>query len=172
VSILLYLNLIPYYLLSGVMELRFSQMFLDSGASRSVIRGNSPLKPYLNDLSETNGSCSVGNGASLQYLQKGFITSGNEVTVVKDLQYDLYAAVAAAKRGVSCVLDFNSKGENQSYLLYKNSGTVTPLIERKSGILEIPVHLYINKDGYDNERIPHIVLLDYVRYGIYVTIMF
>jgi transposase InsO family protein len=46
-------------------------------------------------------------------------------------------------------LDFNSKGENQSYLLCKNSGTVTPLIERKSGILEIPVHLYINKDGYD-----------------------
>jgi hypothetical protein len=124
-------------------------MYLDSGASRSVIRENSPLKPYLNDLSETNGSCNVGNGATLQYLQKGFITRGNEVTVVKDLQYDLYAAVAAAKRGVSCILDFNSKGENQSYLLCKNSGTVTPLIERKSGILEIPVHLYINKDGYD-----------------------
>jgi hypothetical protein len=61
-------------------------MYLDSGASRSVIRENSPLKPYLNDLSETTGSCNVGNGASLQYLQKGFITRGNEVTVVKDLQ--------------------------------------------------------------------------------------
>jgi hypothetical protein len=124
-------------------------MFLDSGASRSVIRENSPLRPYLYDLSETNGSCSVGNGASLQYLEKGLITNGNEVTVVKDLQFDLYAAVAAAKRGVSCILDFNSKGENRSYLLCKKSGSVTPLIERKSGILEVPVHLFVNKDGYD-----------------------
>ncbi len=86
----------------------------------------------------------MGNGASLQYLEKGFVTNGNEVTVVKDLQFDLYAAVAAAKRGVSCILDFNSKGENQSYLLCKKSGSVTPLIERKSGILEIPVHLCQN----------------------------
>jgi transposase InsO family protein len=83
-------------------------------------------------------------------LQKGSITNGNEVTVVRDLQYDLYAAVAAAKRGISCILDFNKDGENQSYLLDKKSGTVTPLIERKSGILEIPVHLYIDKNG--NEK--------------------
>ncbi len=83
-------------------------------------------------------------GATLKYLQKGMITSGNELTVVKDLQYDLYSAVAAAKRGVSCILDYNSKGENQSYLLCKQSGTVTPLIERKKCILEIPLHLYIH----------------------------
>jgi hypothetical protein len=124
-------------------------MFLDSGASRSVIREDSPLRPHLYNLKESNGSCSVGNGAALQYLQKGLITNGNEVTVVKDLQYDLYAAVAAAKRGISCILDFNKGGENQSYLLDKKSGTVTPLIERKSGILEIPVHLYIDGNGND-----------------------
>ena len=52
--------------------------------------------------------------------------------------------VAAAKRGVSCVLDFDSNGDNQSYLLCKKTGTITPLIERRKGILEVPVHLYIN----------------------------
>ena len=80
-------------------------MYLDSGASRSVISETSPLITHLYNLSETSGSCNVGNGATLKYLQKGMITSGNELTVVKDLQYDLYSAVAAAKRGVSCILD-------------------------------------------------------------------
>ena len=51
----------------------------------------------------------VGNGANLQYLQKGIVTENNEITVVKDLTYDLYAAVAAAKRGFSCVLDYTEK---------------------------------------------------------------
>ena len=77
-------------------------------------------------------------------MEKGIVTPNNEVTVVKDLKYDLYAAVAAAKRGVSCVLDFDSNGDNQSYLLCKKTGTITPLIERRKGILEVPVHLYIN----------------------------
>jgi chromosome segregation ATPase len=51
----------------------------------------------------------VGNGANLQYLEKGIVTENNEITVVKDLTYDLYAAVAAAKRGFSCVLDYTEK---------------------------------------------------------------
>ena len=118
-------------------------IYLDSGASRSVISENSPLKSHLYNIQETDGSCSVGNGATLKYLQKGTITNGNELTVVKDLQYDLYSAASAAKRGISCILDYNSKGENKSYLLCKQTGTVTPLIERKKGILEIPLHLYI-----------------------------
>jgi hypothetical protein len=70
----------------------------------------------------------------------------NEVTVVKDLKFDLYAAVAAEKRGVSCVLDFNANGLNRSYLLCKKTGTITPLIERNKGILEVPVHLYVDKN--------------------------
>jgi transposase InsO family protein len=118
-------------------------MFLDSGASRSVIQENSPIREHLINVSETNGSCNVGNGAKLKYLQKGLITKNNEVTVVKGLKYDLYAAVAAAKRGVSCVLDYSTNGKNQSYLLCKKTGTITPLIERKQGILEVPIHLYI-----------------------------
>jgi transposase InsO family protein len=120
-------------------------MYLDSGASRSVISEKSPIKSHLYNLQETIGSCNVGNGATLKYLQKGLITDGNELTVMKDLQYDLYSAVSAAKRGISCILDYNSEGENQSYLLCKQTGNVTPLIERKKGILEIPLHLYIDK---------------------------
>ena len=120
-------------------------MYLDSGASRSVIQENSPIRSHLLNVKETSGSCSVGNGANLKYLERGTINSNNEVTVVKDLKYDLYAAVAAAKRGVTCVLDYNSKGENQSYLLCKKSGIITPLIERRKGILEVPVHLYVDK---------------------------
>ena len=121
-------------------------MYLDSGASRSVIQEQSPIRQHLTNVSATIGSCNVGNGAKLKYLERGTITQNNEVTVVKDLKYDLYAAVAAAKRGVSCVLDYNSNGDNQSYLLCKKSGTITPLIERRNGILEVPIHLYVNKN--------------------------
>jgi hypothetical protein len=105
-------------------------MYLDSGASRSVIQEDSPIRKHLLNVSETTGSCNVGNGANLKYIKKGTITTENEVTVVADLKYDLYAAVAAAKRGVTCVIDFKN-GKNQSYLYCKNSGSVTPLIERK-----------------------------------------
>ena len=38
-------------------------MYLDSGASRSVIQENSPIRPYLSNVTETDGSCKVGNGA-------------------------------------------------------------------------------------------------------------
>ena len=75
-------------------------MYLDSGASRSVIQEESPIRALLSNISETQGSCNVGNGASLKYLEKGMLTTNNEVTVVQSLKYDLYAAVAAAKRGV------------------------------------------------------------------------
>ena len=120
-------------------------MYLDSGASRSVIQEHSPIREHLRNIAPAYGSCSAANGKNLTYLERGLITENNEITVVKDLKYDLYAAVSAAKRGVSCVLDFTEKGENQSYLYCKKTGTITPLIERKQGILEVPVHLYVNK---------------------------
>jgi transposase InsO family protein len=120
-------------------------MYLDSGASRSVIQEESPIRQYLSNVSTTTGSCNVGNGANLKYLERGTITKFNDVTVVQDLRYDLYAAVAAAKRGITCVIDFDEEtGYNQSYLLCKKSQTITPLIERKRGILEVPIHLYVN----------------------------
>jgi hypothetical protein len=91
-------------------------MYLDSGASRSVIQERSPIRQHLSNVSATIGSCNVGNGANLKYLERGTITQNNEVTVAKDLKYDLYAAVAAAKRGISCVLDYKSNGDNQRQL--------------------------------------------------------
>jgi hypothetical protein len=121
-------------------------MYLDSGASRSVIGEKSPIRPHLKNIAETDGSCQIASGANLKYLEKGSITLNNEVTVVKDLKFDLYAAVAAAKRGVSCVLDYSPTGLNRSYLLCKKTGTITPLIERNKGILEVPVHLYVDKN--------------------------
>ncbi len=121
-------------------------MYLDSGASRSVIGEKSPIRPHLKNVAETDGSCQIASGANLKYLEKGSITLNNEVTVVKDLKFDLYAAVAAAKRGVSCILDFSSTGLNRSYLLCKKTGTITPLIDRNKGILEVPVHLYVDKN--------------------------
>ena len=121
-------------------------MYLDSGASRSVIQEESPIRALLSNISETQGSCSVGNGASLRYLEKGMLTHNNEVTVVQALKYDLYAAVAAAKRGVSCILDFDANGTNKSFLIDKKFGIVTPLIERKKGILEVPIHLYLDNN--------------------------
>jgi hypothetical protein len=122
-------------------------MYLDSGASRSVIQEYSPIGKHLLNVSETMGSCNVGNKANLKYIEKGTITTENEVTVVEDLKYDLYAAVAAAKRGVTCIIDFKN-GKNKSYLYCKYFGSVTPLIENKNIILEVvPVHLYVNKSN-------------------------
>jgi hypothetical protein len=63
-------------------------MYLDSGASRSVIQEQSPIRPLLSNITETNGSCNVGNGANLKYLEKGMITDNNEVTVVQGLKYE------------------------------------------------------------------------------------
>jgi hypothetical protein len=60
-------------------------MYLDSGASRSVIHEESPIRQHLSNVSTTTGSCNVGNGANLKYLEKGMITKFNEVTVVQDL---------------------------------------------------------------------------------------
>ena len=97
-------------------------MYLDSGASRTVIHEQSPIRSLLFNVSETEGSCNIGNGASLKYLEKGMITDNNEATVVQGLKFVLYAAVAAAKRGVSCVLDFEENGENKSYLFDKKIG--------------------------------------------------
>ena len=75
-------------------------MYLDSGASRSVIQEESPIKALLTDVSETNGSCNVGNGANLKYLKKGMLNSNNEVTVVQGLKYDLYACGSRKKRSI------------------------------------------------------------------------
>jgi len=117
-------------------------MFYDSGASRTVIKAESPLRPLLSQVQPTTGSCTVGSGVKLPYVESGLLPDQNLVTVVDGLHFDLYSAVASAKRGISAVIDFDIKtGENKSFTYCKMTGNVSPLIERKQGVLELPVHL-------------------------------
>ncbi len=124
-------------------------MYFDSGASRSVISTTSPVRKYLKSITPTYGSYSVGNGTPLQYIEKGTIKDHLEITVVKDLKYDLFSSVSAAKLGLTSVIDFDlSTGENNSYTIDKTTGRITPLIERGRGILELPLHLMIPSETY------------------------
>jgi hypothetical protein len=64
--------------------------------------------------------------------------------VVKDLKYDLFSSVSAAKLGLTSVIDFDlATGENHSYTIDQLNGNVTPLVERGRGILELPLHLML-----------------------------
>jgi hypothetical protein len=122
-------------------------MFYDSGASRSVIQADSPLRPLLKQVRQTSGSCTVGSGIKLPYLESGVLLDQNHVTVVDGLHFDLYSAVSSAKRGISAVIDFDvNTGENKSFTYCKQTGEAFPLIERKQGVLELPLHLAINRN--------------------------
>ena len=123
-------------------------MFYDSGASRTVIQSDSPLRSLLTQVKPTTGSCTVGSGIQLPYLESGVLMEHNPVTVVDGLHFDLYSAVSSAKRGISAVIDFDLKtGVNKSFTFCKQTGEVFPLIERKQGVLELPLHLAINRNG-------------------------
>jgi hypothetical protein len=119
-------------------------MYFDSGATRSVISETSPIKSHLKNVRPTGGSCSIGNGEPLLYLQRGTINKQFEITVVKDLKYDLYSAVSAAKLEISSIIDYDLEtGENHSYMVDKQTGNIIPLIERGKKILEVPLQLMI-----------------------------
>jgi len=119
-------------------------MFFDSGASRSVISTTSPVRPHIQNIGPAYGSCSIGDGTPLHYLEKGKVTDNLEVTVVKDLKFDLFSAVNAAKHGLSSVIDYDLQtGQNQSFTIDKRTGSITPLVERGKGILELPLHLML-----------------------------
>jgi hypothetical protein len=79
-------------------------MFFDSGASRSVISTTSPVRTHLQAISPAYGSCSIGDGTPLNYLEKGNVTDNLEITVVKDLKYDLFSSVNAAKQGLTSIM--------------------------------------------------------------------
>jgi hypothetical protein len=76
-------------------------MYFDSGASRSVISPNSPIRSQLQAVTPAYGSCSIGDGTPLQYIEKGNVRDNLEITVVKDLKYDLFSSVNAAKQGLT-----------------------------------------------------------------------
>jgi hypothetical protein len=88
----------------------------------------------------------MGNGTRLPYVETGILTANNPATVVEGLEFDLYSVVAAAKRGISAIIDFDPiSGENRSFTYCKDSGGVSPLVERRHGALEVPVHLTLAK---------------------------
>jgi hypothetical protein len=118
-------------------------MYYDSGASRTVIQTEPPLRPLLTQVQATSGACTVGSGVKLPYVESGILFEHNPVTVVDGLHFDLYSAVASAKqKGTSAVIDFDMEtGENKSFTFCKHTGEASPLVERKPGVLEIPMHL-------------------------------
>jgi hypothetical protein len=117
-------------------------MFYDSGASRTVIQTESPLRPLLTQVQTTFGAGTVGSGVKLPYVESGILFGHNPVTVVDGLQFDLYSAVASAKKGTSAVIDFDLEtGENKSFTFCKHTGEASSLMKRKPGVLEIPMHL-------------------------------
>ena len=58
------------------------------------------------------------------------------------MRYDLFSSVSAAKIGLTSVIDYNLEtGENNSYIIDKQTGNIIPLVERGQGILEVPLSL-------------------------------
>jgi hypothetical protein len=123
-------------------------MYFGSGASRTVIQQDSPLHSHLTDVIPAKGSCTIGNGDKLSYVETGTITTNNVATVVEGLEFDLYYAVDAAKRDVSAVIDFDPEtGENRSFTYCKHTREMSTLMERRHGALEVPVHLLLSRQN-------------------------
>jgi hypothetical protein len=102
-------------------------VYFDSGASRSVISTTSPIRTHLQAVKPTYGSCSIGDGTPLQYIEKGNVMDNLEVTVVQDLKYDLFSSVSAAKQGLTSVIDsqpmINAQKRNVSQSRFKHMRT-------------------------------------------------
>jgi hypothetical protein len=121
-------------------------MYFDSGASRTVINADSPLRPLLQQVTPESGSCTVGSGDQLPYIESGVLSKNNHATVVQGLKFDLYSGISAAKRGISAVIDYDMKtGDNQSFTFCKATGEITPLVERRLGVLELLLHLILSR---------------------------
>jgi hypothetical protein len=80
-------------------------MYFDSGASRSVISPTSPIRAHLTRSHPVQGSCSIGDGTPLEYIEKGLLHDTIDTTVVNNLRYDLFSSVSAAKIGLTSVID-------------------------------------------------------------------
>jgi hypothetical protein len=120
------------------------QLWMYSGASRSVISTTSPIRKHLKNACPVQGSCSIGDGTPLQYIEKGFFNNSIDATVVKELRYDLFSSVSAAKQGYTSIIDYDLEtGEKHSYMVDKQTGNIIPLIERGKEILEVPLQLMI-----------------------------
>jgi hypothetical protein len=119
-------------------------MYFDSGASRSVISTTSSIRQHLKAIGPAYGSCSIGYGTPLNYLEKGSVRDNLEITVVDKLKNDLFSSVNAAKQGLTSIIDFDmDTGKNNSFTIDKFTDHVTPLVERGKGILELSLHLML-----------------------------
>ncbi len=115
-------------------------MYFDSGASRSVISPTSPIREHLTKSRPIQGACSIGDGTPLEYIEKRLFNDTIDTTVVKNLRYDLFSSVSAAKLGLTSIIDYDMEtGENNSYMVDKITGNIIPLVERGQGILEVPL---------------------------------
>ena len=127
-------------------------MYFDSGASRSVISPTSPIRQHLTQSRPVVGSCSIGDGTPLEYIEKGTFNNTIDTTVVQNLKYDLFSSVSAAKLGLTSIIDYDvATGKNNSYMVDKLTGNIIPLVERGQGILEVPLHLMtprLSKDDH------------------------
>jgi transposase InsO family protein len=126
-------------------------MYFDSGASRSVIAPTSPIRKNLTQSRPVQGSCSIGDGTPRDYIEKGMFHNTIDTTVVKNLRYDLFSSVSAAKQGITSIIDYDMEtGENNSYMVDKLTGNIIPLIERGHGILEVPLQMMTPKSNVDD----------------------
>ena len=82
-------------------------MYFDSGASRSVISPTSPIRQHLTQSRPVVGSCSIGDGTPLEYIEKGTFNNTIDTTVVQNLKYDLFSSVSAAKLGLTSIIDYD-----------------------------------------------------------------
>jgi transposase InsO family protein len=126
-------------------------MYFDSGASRSVIAPTSPIREHLTQSRPAHGSCSIGDGTPLNYIEQGMYNNTISTTVVTNLRYDLFSSVSAAKQGITSIIDYNMEtGENNSYMVDKLTGNIIPLIERGQGILEVPLQMMTPRTNVDD----------------------
>jgi hypothetical protein len=58
-------------------------MYFDSGASRTVINADSPLRSLLKQVTPESGSCTVGSGDQLPYVESGVLSKNSHATVVQ-----------------------------------------------------------------------------------------
>ncbi len=60
-------------------------MYFDSGASRSVFAPTSPIREHLTQSRPVQGSCSIGDGTPLNYIEQGMYNNTIDSTVVTNL---------------------------------------------------------------------------------------
>ena len=113
-------------------------VYWDSCASHNITGEDSWLSTIMENVQPSaKDGVTVGNGASLPYVNEGTIGINIPVHTVKGMKFDLMSAFEAARRGVVMVLEFDDHGNNAPYTYDKTSKIVSPLVDRGSGVPEL-----------------------------------